>query len=63
MSDLILYGMNEAGETVLRRQLAAGERDGMRALASAQLSTHHAVEIWDGPLCVVRLRREREPQG
>lgn len=57
MGDLRLYGLDEAGETVFSEDLAAGERSHLRALAERRLAEWHAVEVWDGPLCVVRLRR------
>lgn len=63
MNELILYGLDETGEAVLRQQLGGDARPSLRAIARAQLNDHHAVEIWDGPLCVVRLRREPQTQA
>jgi hypothetical protein len=57
VGDLRLYGLDEAGETVFAEDLAAGERGEVRALAERRLADWHAVEVWDGPLCVVRVRR------
>lgn len=57
MGDLRLYGLDEAGEPVFAEDLAASERSGLRALAERRLADWPAVEVWDGPLCVVRLSR------
>jgi hypothetical protein len=59
VGDLRLYGLDDAGEAVFAEDLASGERGGLRALAERRLADWHAVEVWDGPLCVVRLSRRR----
>ncbi|WP_334162167.1 hypothetical protein [Phenylobacterium sp.] len=57
MGELLLYALDEAGETAFAEQLPAAERGNARGLAEARLRDHHAVEVWDGPLCILRLRR------
>lgn len=57
MGDLRLYGLDDAGEVAFAEAVQAGERDDVRRLAERRLADWPAVEVWDGPLCVVRLRR------
>jgi len=54
--ELLLYGLNEAGEPVLAERLSADQRPHIRDLAAARLTSHHAVEVWEGPTCILRLR-------
>lgn len=61
MGELRLYGLDEAGKAVFAEELASGERGDLRALAERRLADWPAVEVWDGPLCVVRLSRSRAP--
>jgi hypothetical protein len=61
VGDLRLYGLDEAGEAVFSEDLAAGDRGDLRALAERRLADWHAIEVWDGPLCVVRVRRRPAP--
>lgn len=55
--ELVLYGLNEAGEPAFAERLQPHQREGLRELASDRLSRCHAVEVWEGPTCVLRLRR------
>ena len=55
--DLLLYGLNEAGEPTFAERLAAEHRERVREIALEHLARHHVVEVWEGPLCVLRLRR------
>ena len=57
MADILLYGLDEGGQIVFTEQLAAAERPRLRAIAEARLGRCAAVEVWDGQICVVRLRR------
>ena len=57
MGELLLYALDEAGETAFAEQLQTADRGNARELAEAKLRDHHAVEVWDGPLCILRLRR------
>ena len=57
MSQFQLYAMNEAGETTFSEVLREIDRDDLRALAAERLREWHAVEIWEGPICLVRIRR------
>jgi len=54
--DLLLYGLNEAGEPVLAEQFPAELRADIHRLAAERLATHHAIEVWEGPTCILRLR-------
>lgn len=57
MSDFLLYGMDAAGETLFSEVLQGRERAALRAIAGERLHDCHAVEIWEGPMCVLRLQR------
>jgi hypothetical protein len=57
VSNFLLYGLNEAGQTVFSELLRGRERSDLQALAEARLKDWHVVEIWEGPMCLVRLRR------
>ncbi|MDB5417137.1 MAG: hypothetical protein JWP86_2797 [Phenylobacterium sp.] len=60
--DLVLYGLNEAGEPAFAEKLKADQRPLLRELATERLERCHMVEVWDGPTCVLRLRRSA-PKG
>ncbi|THD79904.1 MAG: hypothetical protein E7812_08490 [Phenylobacterium sp.] len=55
--ELTLYGLNEAGEPAFAEKLGPELRDRLREFALEHLARHHAVEVWEGPTCVLRLRR------
>lgn len=55
--ELLLYGLNEAGEPVFAERLSLDHRPRMREIALDHLERHHAIEVWEGPTCVLRLRR------
>ena len=57
MSQFHLYGIDEAGETAWCELLRDVDRGALRALAAERLREWHAVEIWEGPVCLVRIRR------
>jgi hypothetical protein len=54
---ILLYGLNEAGEAVFSRELAADDLPNLRAIAEAALGQWRRVEVWHGPACVIRLSR------
>lgn len=58
-----LYGINEAGEAAFSEALRDVAREDLRALASERLRHWYAVEIWEGPICLVRLRRPPRAAG
>jgi hypothetical protein len=62
VAELLLYGLDEAGETTFSERLSLNDRSELRALAAERLSRCDAVEIWEGPMCVVRLRRDAFPR-
>ena len=55
--ELLLYGLGEAGEPLFAERLEPLHRDALREVAAERLSRCRAVEVWDGPMCVLRLRR------
>jgi hypothetical protein len=55
--DLVLYGLNEAGEPAFAEKLRPDQRAQLRALAAERLTRCHAVEVWEGPTCLPRLRQ------
>lgn len=62
VADFLVYGLNEAGQPVHTEMLRGCEREALRALARERLDQWHAVEIWEGPICLVRLSRAPSPQ-
>ena len=52
-----LYGIDEAGEAVFSEILRDTHREALPALARERLRDWHAVEVWEGPVCIVRLKR------
>ncbi len=58
MSELLLYGLDEGGETAFTERLAEADRPQLRALARARLDRFAQIEVWDGPMCILRLRRD-----
>lgn len=63
MSELLLYGLDQQGETAFTEALPRQETAALRELASARLAEFHAVEVWDGVLCILRLRRQAARQA
>jgi hypothetical protein len=61
VTDFLLYGLNEAGEAAFCELLCDHDRETLRTLAHARLRDWSADEIWEGPVCVVRLRRPKAP--
>jgi hypothetical protein len=57
MSDFLLYGIDAAGETLFSEVLQAHDRAALREIAGERLRQYHAVEVWEGPMCVLRLQR------
>ena len=55
--ELLLYGLDEAGQPAFAQRLEPHQRHQLRALAADHLTRHHAVEVWEGPTCILRLRR------
>jgi hypothetical protein len=63
VSDFLLYGLDESGRTAHSEVVRGCERSALRPLAEDRLRHWHAVEIWEGPMCVVRLRRDQPRAG
>jgi hypothetical protein len=55
--ELVLYGLDAAGEPAFSETLKLDQRDQLRQLAADRLARCHAVEVWEGPTCVLRLRQ------
>jgi hypothetical protein len=55
--ELLLYGLDENGEPAFSERLEPHHRTRLREHAARRLERFHAVEVWDGPTCVLRLRR------
>lgn len=52
----VLYGLDRAGEPAFSERLPPHDPADLRALAAERLSRCHAVEVWEGPTCILRLR-------
>lgn len=63
MADFLLYGIDETGEAVFSETLRGCDRATLRAKADERLRDWPAVEIWEGPMCVVRVRRSNGSAG
>ncbi|RAK56665.1 hypothetical protein [Phenylobacterium deserti] len=63
MSEFLFYGLDEAGQTAFSERLQGSDTEALRTLARERLSRFHTVEIWQGPLCIVRLRRKAAEQA
>ena len=57
MADFLLYGIDEQGDAVFSEMLQSCDRATLRARAGERLRDWPAVEIWEGPMCIVRLKR------
>jgi hypothetical protein len=58
LSDLLLYGLDEGGETAFTERLGDADRARLQSIARARLDRFAQVEVWDGPMCVLRLKRD-----
>ena len=61
VSNYLLYGLNEAGDAAHSEVLRSMEQAALHSLAHERLRDWPAVEVWDGPMCVVRLHRGADP--
>ena len=57
MTEFLLYGIDETGRAAFSELLRGANRAGLAQLAEARLRDWPAVEVWEGPMCVLRLRR------
>lgn len=60
VANFLIYGIDEAGRIAFSELLQDCERGHLQTLAHARLREWPAVEIWEGPVCRVRLRRPAE---
>jgi hypothetical protein len=60
---LLLYGLDRDGETAFTETLIRQDPAALRALAHQRLEQFHGVEVWDGALCILRLRRRAAQQA
>ena len=58
LAEPMLYGLDEKGRAAFSEALAGVAQADLRAVAERHLLNWPVVEIWDGSLCVVRLRRK-----
>jgi hypothetical protein len=61
--EFILYGLNAADEPAFAERLALDLRPQLKDIARERLARCHRVEVWEGPACVLRLRRDGEAHG
>ncbi|MCR5878944.1 hypothetical protein [Phenylobacterium sp. J367] len=57
MGEILLYGLDEADAIVLTERFGETDRSRLRAIARERLERCAAVEVWDGQICVMRLKR------
>lgn len=63
MAQYQLFGIDASGRTVHAEFLQGSQRSTLRTLARERLRDWHTVEIWEGPMCVVRLSRSQADEG
>jgi hypothetical protein len=56
--EFILYGLDEAGDPAFAERLPLEVRPQLKDIARERLDRCHMVEVWQGPACVLRLRRD-----
>lgn len=59
VSDFLLYGLDASGEAIFSELLSGHERAALAAIARQRLAQWHGVEIWEGPMCVLRMQRPK----
>jgi hypothetical protein len=57
VDQIVLYGLDETGRAAFTERLPEADRDRLSLIADQRLQACHAVEVWYGPMCVLRLRR------
>ena len=61
MATFQLFGINGAGEAAFTQLVQTTDREAVHALARERLNDWPAVEVWEGPVCLLRLKRAPEP--
>lgn len=51
----LLYCLNSQGRVSATEKLVPMSRAELRQVAAERLATCHGVEVWDGPICTLRL--------
>jgi hypothetical protein len=59
VANFTLYGLDEAGRTSASELLRDVERGALRQIAEQRLERFSRVEIWEGPVCILRLARTK----
>jgi hypothetical protein len=55
LSEFLLYGLDAGGDPIFSETFFAQDRRALADIARQRLRRCHSVEIWEGPLCVLRL--------
>jgi hypothetical protein len=63
LSDFTLYGLDAAGELLHAEMLRGADRRSLDRLARERLEQWPSVEVWEGPMCLVRLRRPAQSRS
>jgi hypothetical protein len=61
--EFLLYGLDEAGRPTFAERLAPETRPRLREIAFERLARCATVEVWEGPTCILRVRRSGAPPG
>lgn len=59
LTDFLLYGLDATGKAVFSERLGGHDRAALTEIARARLLDWPGVEIWEGPLCVLRIQRAK----
>ncbi|WP_165842774.1 hypothetical protein [Phenylobacterium deserti] len=58
MQDFRIYGLTTTGAVALSEDIPCMSMDELRSLAQGKLDHCDEVEVWQGPVRVLRLRRD-----
>jgi len=61
MGDYKLYGLDEAKKVAWSEYLFLPNLEAAKKHALSRLEHFQTVEVWEGLVCVLRLRRQRDP--
>jgi hypothetical protein len=57
VQDLTIFGLSEGGAVLLSQVVPQMSPEQLHRLASGKLEDCHEVEVWQGPVRILRLRR------
>lgn len=55
--EYLMYGIDIAGAIVSTERFAGVDEAEVRRIATERLERYPMIEVWDGAICMIRLRR------